>query len=238
MVTMKRLIPLLLTLLTVFLPFSAPRTRANAEELYDTYAVAAQTDVWFYSSENVDSGLFVLPYTYYVKVLRRGTVYSAVQYLDDVAPYKSITGYCRTDDLTFVDFVPTRPYLRREITVSYAVENTAGSLMGKGSFDKVEKTFIYYGTSYLGTARFYYVYADGVFDYVPATQEILYDLNTDYLRPSSGGEVGGTDEEPQSGISGLQITLICVAATALAAIAVFLLRGKRSPSATQELAEF
>lgn len=228
----------------LFLPAAAGRVYADElpQGSSDLYAVAAQSDVWFYAAENEDTGLFLLPYTYYVKVLRRGGLYSAVQYLDDAAPYKAITGYCKTDALTFVDFVPQRPYLRREITVSYRVENAAGPLMGKGTFDKVEKSFIYYGTSYLGTARYFYVYADGMFDYVPATQEVLYDLNTDYLQASSGevdeGAGGGEIEEPKEGLSGTQIVIICVAAAALIVIALFVLRGKRSSPAPQEFPEF
>lgn len=251
MVAMKRLTLLLfsLTLIALLLPAktlsvfaeepSSPSAPQTAPELY---AVAAEQGVWFYSAENEGTGLFVLPYTYYVKVLRRGGEFSAVQYLDDAAPYKAITGYCKTNELTFVDFVPARPFLRREITVSYRVENAAGTLMGKGAFDKVEKSFIYYGTSYLGTAKFFYVYADGVFDYVPATQEILYDLNTDYLQASSGeiesGEGGGAPAAESDGLSGTQIVIICVAAAALIVIALFVLRGRKSPPAPQEFSEF
>lgn len=252
MEAMKRLIFLIIAATMLIAPAALLKDEAAetisvyADETQlqaDQYAVAAQSDVWFYAAENEDTGLFVLPYTYYVKVLRRGSLYSAVQYLDDAAPYKAITGYCKTDALTFVDFVPERPYLRREITVSYRVDNAAGTLMGKGTFDKVEKSFIYYGTSYLGTARFFYVYADGVFDYVPAMQEVLYDLNTDYLQASSGEIGGDTDdgnaaEEPHTGLSGTQIVIICVAAAALIVIALFVLRGKKAPPAPQEFPEF
>ena len=233
MVAMKHLFAILLVLMSaILIPLSPRRTTASAEEPI-VYAVADSPNVWFYSAENEESGLFLLPYTYYVKVLRRGTLYCAVQYLDDAAPYKSISGFCKTEDLTFVDFVPQRPFLKREITVSYAAENVTGTWMGKGAFDKVQKTFVYLGTSYLGTARFYYVYADGVFDYVPATGEVLFELNTDYLESVSGkvdGDLNGeADKTPAAGLSGGQIAIICVAAAALAVIAMFVLRGKKAP---------
>ena len=233
MVAMKRVILLLLFVgAVIFLPFSPPR-KVHAEEALQ-YAVAATPDVWFYSAEDEESGLFLLPYSYYVKVLQRGTVYSAVQYLDDVAPYKSITGYCRTDALTFVNFIPERPYLRCEIKVSYLVDNPSGALMGKGTFDKIEKSFVYYGTSYLGTARYFYVFADGVFDYVPANQEILFEYNTDYLQPSNGETGTAFKDAPQDGLSGIQIALICAAAAGVAIIAAFVLRGKKTFSAPQQ----
>lgn len=230
---MKRLSLLIFLVALFFFPLRSFSAHADAGSS-ELYAVAAQNDVWFYAAENEESGLFILPYTYYVRVLNAGTAYCYVQYLDDAAPYKSIKGYCRTEDLTFVDFIPERPFLRRQITVTYRV--TGGDfLMGNGSFDRMEKTFVYYGLSYSGTARFYYVYADGVFDYVPAMQDVAYELNTDYLK-----EVSGSAEEkepPKEGLSVLQIALICAAGLAAAVIAVFVLRGKRPASAPQE-AEF
>lgn len=230
MEAMKRVI--LILLLLILLPL--PQKTANAEEL-EQYAVADSKDVWLYSAENEESGLFLLPYTYYVKILRRGTVFSYVQYLVDEAPYRSVTGYCKTDELLFVDFVPVRPYLKREISVSYSVENPSGMLMGKGSFDKVTKSFVYYGVSYLGTARFYYVFADGVFDYIPATQEVVFELNTDYLSSPSGEIV--EEPTPKKGLSGVQIAILCAAGVSLLSIALFLLRGKK-PAPSQESFEF
>lgn len=239
MVTMKSLLLLICLLSAMIFPQTAS-IQAGAEEpvdaVQDVYAVADSKEVWFYASENLESGLFILPYTYYVKVLRQGTLFCAVKYLEDVAPYKSVTGFCKTEDLTFVDFVPERPYLKREITVSYSAENASGTWMGRGTFDKLQKSFVYFGESYLGTARFFYVYADGAFDYVPATGEIVYELNTDYLKPASTDP--GPSEEPEnpseSGLSGTQIAMIVLAAAALFAIALFVLRGKRSPSPMQD----
>ena len=203
--------------LAALLPLPAVPARADGAE---QYAVAAREDVWFYAAENEESGLFLLPYTYYV-----------VQYLDDVAPYRAITGFCKTDALTFVDFVPARPYLRREISVTYSVAGEGR--MGGGAFDKIEKRFVYYGTSFSGTARFFYVYADGVFDYVPATQDILFELNTDYLKPVSGTQEP-SEGAPSSAPSPVQIAVICAAVFALVAIAVFVLRGKRPKSSAAE----
>ncbi len=238
MVTMKYLFLLILLVSVTLFPHAAGDL-AYAEEPAapeEVYAVADSREVWFYASENPESGLFILPYTYYVKVLRKGTLFCAVKYLEDVAPYKSVTGFCKTEDLTFVDFIPERPFLKREITVNYSAENATGTWMGRGTFDKLQRSFIYFGESYLGTARFYYVYADGAFDYVPATGEIVYELNTDYLKPVSGeGDAGSEEpEEPSTGLSGGQIAMILLAAGALFAIALFVLRGKKSPSPMQD----
>lgn len=226
---MKRLFAFAAAALALFLLLPSPRVLVSAEE-DARYAVAETDGVWFYASENGESGLFQIPATYYVRVLKEGAFFTAVQYLDDVAPYRAVTGYCRTEDLTFVDFVPQRPYLRKEITVTYNVAGDA--LMGNGVFDKLEKQFVYYGTSYSGTARFFYVLSDGVFGYVPATQEIVFERNTDFLTPSSSEQPPA--EAPSSSPSATQVIVICAVGLALFAAAVLLLRGKRSLPAAEE----
>lgn len=232
MSAMKRL--LLIAALAAVLLFPAPSAplSVRAEET-ERYAVAAREDVWFYSAENEESGLFLIPYTYYVKVLREGTLYTAVQYLDDVSPYRAVTGFCKTELLTFVDFVPVRPYLRREITVTYTISGE--KQLGGGAFDHLEKRFVYYGTSYAGTARYFYVYADGVFDYVPATQDVFFELNTDYLTQTSGeAEEPPPSEEPSSAPSAVQIIAICAACLAVLAIGALVIRGKRPQAVSEE----
>lgn len=222
---MKRLLCLLVATAVFFL-FPSPVSVSAEEE--ERYAVAAQRGVWFYGAENEESGLFQIPYTYYVRVLREGTLFSAVQYLDNVAPYRAVTGFCKTEDLLFVDFIPARPYLYREITVTYTVSGEG--TLGSGVFDKLEKKFVYYGESYAGTARFYYVLADGMFGYVPATQEVIYELNSDFLTPSAG-EI--PPSEPSFAPSAVQVAAICAAVFVLLAIAVLILRGKR-PAPAEE----
>ena len=169
----------LILLAVMLFVFPSPILRVRAEEsgkaaspAAEEYAVAARNDVWLYSEENEDSGLFLLPYTYYVRVLERGEEYSAVVYGEDAAPYRTVEGYCKTDLLTFVGFIPERPFLKLEVTVTYTVPG-ASSQMGNGTFDEIERTFHYYGTSYLGTQRYFYVLSDGVFDYIPAARNPL-----------------------------------------------------------------
>ena len=232
---MKRFLPLLAALLFGCLSLlPRPALAVHAEETNERYAVAAREDVWFYAAENEESGLFLIPYTYYVRVVREGTLFTAVQYLDDVSPYRAISGFCKTEMLTFVDFIPSRPYLRREITVTYTI---AGENPMDSAFNKIERRFVYYGTSYAGTARYFYVYADGVFGYVPATQDILFERNTDYLEQVSATPdppPSETEEPASPSLTPVQIVAICAAALAVLAVMAFVLRGKKRPAPADE----
>lgn len=222
---MKRLF--LLPVLLFFLLPAAPRT-ANADD--GVYAVAAAQDVWFYAAEREDSKLFLLPYTYYVRVLSRGDVYSSVQYLDDAPPYRAVRGYCRTDSIRPVDFVPERPFLYRTVTLAYTLPVTPA--LGGGNFSRVERTFCYYGMRYEDGALLFYVHDEnGVCDYIPANEPLVYELNTDYLSEEvPAAAESGASASP----SAAQIVVICIACVAVVGIAVLVLRSKRSALPREE----
>lgn len=220
---MKRFLPFLFILLF----FSAPQAKAvSAGAETERYAVAASRDVWFYSEANDDKGLFVLPYTYYVKILSEGDPFCAVEYHDGSEGYQKVSGFCKRDALTFVDFVPERPFLKKRIRLTYTIDGNNG--VGEGAFDSAERTVSFYGTYSSGTAQYFYVYADGVFDYVPAVQTVSYDLNVDYLASASTEPT--TPPVSSEGLNGGQIAVICVLCVAAVAIAVLLLRGKKPPA--------
>ncbi|MDE7295787.1 MAG: hypothetical protein K2N84_00835 [Clostridia bacterium] len=229
---MKRIILILSSLLLIF-TFSAPAPAAKASAAGERYAVAATHDVWFYEEANESKGLFILPYTYYVKVLNEGNPYCLVEYQDGTNGYKKITGYCLKDALTFVDFLPERPFLRKQINLAYTI--AGGPSFGTGGLGSMERSVCFYGTYYAGTAQYYYVYADGVFDYVPATEPVNYDLNTDYL--SSVSAVEPPVDEPAKeagGLNALQIVVICMLCVAAVIAALFVLRGKKPPTLREE----
>lgn len=224
---MKRLL-LLLPLLAALL-FPAPPRPVSATD--GRYAVCVQ-DVWFYAGENEEEKLFLVPDTYYVRVLEEGEIYSTVEYLTDDPPYKKLLGYCRTDQLLFVDFIPVRPYLRKQITVSYTLPGS-GSL--DDAFSTVERTFVYYGDRYENGQLYLYVLLDGTFGYIPASAPPEYEHNTDYLTSTSGdGDEGTEPPSADEGIGATQIVVICLACAAAVAIAIILMRGKQKPGGEQQ----
>ena len=147
-----------------------------------------------------------------------------MEYQTDDAPYKKILGYCRTDALTFVDFTPARPYLRKQITVTYTLPE-AGDL-GSEDFTSVERTYVYYGDRYEGDQLYLYVLLEDTFGYLPADEVPAFERNTDYLQNVSGEAPPETED---GSANALQIVVIVLACVAAIAVAVILLRGKRPP---------
>ncbi len=228
---MKHLFSLLiLTMIFAVLPVRSASFTASAAE--EQYAYVPDGDVWFYAGETESSRVFLLPKTYYVKLLGSGENYCRVEYLTDEAPYKKVSGYCKTEDIIPVDYVPARPYLKKQITLSYSLPEGTGSL--GGSFSSVEKTFVYYGLRYEGANLYYYVLSDGTFDYISAESEVVFDLNTDYDEyaafADASAQGGGTAQtSPSGGMNAAVIAVICIACAAAVAVAVLIVKGKRTP---------
>ena len=200
---------------------------ASADE-EKPYAVAATEDVWFYSAENEETRLFLIPCTYYVRVLDEGEVYSTVEYLTDDAPYKKLLGYCRTEQLLAVDFVPARPYLRKQVTLTYTLPDAGG--LGDDALSTVERTFVYYGERTEGGQLYYYVFDGETFGYVPADEHIAYERNDDYLAALAGESEPqpAPEEEGGSSVNAVQIAVICILCAVAVAVAVLVLRGRKS----------
>lgn len=203
----------------LFVPARAP-VHARAESY--TYAVAPDTNVWFYTSEEESSKLFLLPETYYVRVLMQGDVYSAVEYLVNDPPYKKVMGYCRTASLVFVDFIPVRPYLKELVTVSYRLPGSEGSLGGE--FSSIEKTFVYYGSRYDAGMLYFYVLSGEEFGYIPAEEPLSFEKNDDWVVSETPPE---PSDPPADSFSPAHIAALCVAAAASVVIIVLAVRGKR-----------
>ena len=226
-VRMKRIVTLLFICLFTMLSVAAlpspksPALKANAEA--EQYAVAETPDVWMYGEESEESKLFCIPHTYYVKVISRGEKFTYAEYLKDSEPYRKIRGYCLTSALTFVSFVPQRPYLFREVTVEYVLP---GASLGNGKFSGLQETFVYYGTRYENGQLYFYVGKNGEFDYIPADEELTFELNTDYL-PEATSEAAAK-KSGESGISAVQIVLITLSSVALLVIAIFVALGKKT----------
>ncbi len=226
MARMKRCILLLVSLALVFAPARLP---SHAEEL--RYAVAPDTNVWFYASESETDKLFLIPETYYVRVLSKGEVYSAVEYLVNDPPYKKLVGYCRTEALTFVDFIPARPYLKRCITVAYTLPG--GGELG-GGLSSIEKTFVYYGMRYqTGQLYFYVLSEEGTFGYIPAAEPLTFELNDDWLHAPSP-PVSGEPEEPEEPSDVLEIVLIVIVLAGAVGLAVLVLHARKAPPRGEE----
>ncbi|MGN1234949.1 MAG: hypothetical protein ACI4U2_03100 [Christensenellaceae bacterium] len=195
----------------------ADSTEANPTE--GTYACVLSDATYLYRESSDATGLFLIPEHYFVKVTAIGVDYCVAEYGDGTTGYPTVTGYCKTKELSFVDFIPKCPYASATFDLTYRLEGSIPSLGDALSVRTVKAT--YYGDYRVGSTTYCYVYADGEFGYVPKP-ELTIEPNTEYVQseePVSPPTRETTDAIP----------LICLAGIALLAVLIVFLRTKRTP---------
>ncbi len=213
---------------------SSPAT--HADDTFDNaqvggYACILYDDVFFYSEPNEKRGVFLLPKTYYVKILSLSPDFCQIEYLYDAANVKRLVGYAKTADLTFVPYTPKQPYLYKLIDVRYRLDNDSNVSFTSGIFDEITITCAYYGDYKIGSQTYCYVLRDDVFGYVPKPNGLTYDDNTEYaawLDEQVQNVVGDNVQNPNQSATPAQIAILIALCLLVPVLAAFILRtGKR-----------
>ncbi len=203
---------------------SAPPSRrtAYAEPLLGDYACILRADTFFYASPDESKGLFLLPKTYYVKLLDYGSEYSRVEYLADEGVGKKITGYVKTTLLTFVDYLPKRPYFTYQFDLRYHIDE---GLQNDDSFlNEIKVTCAYYGDYNVGSMTYCYVLRGDSFGYVPKPSGLTVPENPEYaeylatLESASSTEETQEQEPPSSPAQVAILVALCLLVPVLAAL--------------------
>lgn len=235
---LRVLIPLIYIFLTAFSVFPATKTAsaelsATQKPSQGAYACVLE-EAFFYSVPNENSGLFLLPKTYYVRLIEYGTEYCKVEYSTDDAYTKKLIGYAKTAALTFVDYVPDRPYLYYLFDVTYRMED--GGNENSSFLDQITMTCAYYGDYKIGSKTYCYVLRESQFGYIPKPVSVYYEENTEYaeyleeLQASASAPTEQTDPEPtKSGVSPLHVAILIALCLLVPLLAALILKPPRRP---------
>ncbi len=231
------LLPVAFALMMTAAAAPASVAAAEGEPPTDGYAVINTRTAVFYESPDENTPLFILPYTYYVRVCGAEGEFTAVEYAADRAPYRTVTGFCLTEQLTFVDYTPRTPFLEQTVEITYSAPDSGGA--GSSSLLTVKKQAAFYGHRYINGQLYYYVLCDGEFGRIAADKLPDYPANTEYEEylaslPPEEQTGAGAD----GGLSPAAIAAICVGCAGAVAIAVLVARGKRTRTYDPERAEF
>lgn len=164
-----------------FLPvkMSAPvqATAQTSVPLAGDYACILSDGVYFYTVSDGRKGLFTLPKTYYVRLVEYRTDYCKVEYQTDDAA-KRLIGYVATDKLTFVEYLPARPYLFYEFDLHYKLD---GAEQTDSAFlTEITLSCVYYGDYLIGSEQYCYVLRGDEFGYIPKPSTLSYEENDEY----------------------------------------------------------
>ena len=212
---------LICLLLYTLFPFPAPlRAHAQAGE----YACVRHSNTYFYTSKDLKRGLFILPETYYVKVLEAGSDFCKVEYQTDGEYTQTLVGFVRTDALGFVDYTPQTPYFYKLFETVYTTGEGVG---GDGFLDEIRLTCAYYGDFEVGSATYCYVLRGGEFGYVPKPESLTVPQNPEYAEWLASKETDTPVSAPQSeekGASPAQIAIIIALCLLVPVLSALVLR--------------
>lgn len=194
------------------------------------YACILSDDVFFYSSPDERKGLFLLPQSYYVRLMEYGSSFCKVEYQRNESAAQRLVGYARTEDLTFVNYVPVRPYLYYVFDIQYTIEDAQ---TGNSSFlTQITLSCVYYGDYRVGSETYCYVLRGEDFGYIPKPTGLSYDSNTEYANYLASLSPPSSDipEEPNDTASPMQIAILIVICLLVPVLAAFILKPSKKPT--------
>lgn len=222
-----------------FTPTYAQAASANSSVNADlplpgSYACILSDSTFFYSSADGRRGVFLLPKTYYVRLLEYGMEFCKIEYLSDEGEYKKLTGYARTAELTFVDYVPRLPYLYYTFDLSYRIGNS--ELNDSSFLTEITVNCVYYGDFLIGSEAYCYVRRGDTFGYVPKPITLSYTSNTeyaDYLAAqallSAPDDETDSQETMDKNTSPVQIAILVVVCLLVPLLAALILKPPKRP---------
>ena len=196
------------------------------------YACVLEENAFFYSAPDEQRGLFLLPPTYYVRVLDYGVEFCRVEYFYDDTDAKKLVGYAKTSALTFVEYIPKRPYFYYVFEISYRIEN--GGLQDSAFLNEITLNCTYYGDYLIGSKTYCYVLRGGSFGYVPKPITLSVTPNTEYeewlaaqIPPESDSASSQVADKEKS--SPAQIAILVALCLLVPVLAALILKPPRRP---------
>ena len=224
-------------LLGALFPFRAVSATKNAaaDNLPETGSYACiLSEAFFYSSPDERRGLFLLPQTYFVRLIEYGEEYSKIEYLTNENNARQLTGYAKTQTLTFVNFTPTRPYLYYTFDVRYRID---GSDSEKDDLlTEITFTCAYYGDYKIGSETYCYVLRGNEFGYVPKPASLSYEENTEYQDHLAAVSKNSSAAETETAraSSPAQIAILIALCLLIPVLAALVLKPPKRPPYEQE----
>ena len=215
------------------IPVSATNLQNTTLPAVGSYACILTDSAFFYTDADAKRGLFLLPKSYYVRLLEYRTDYCKIEYQSDVGDLKRLVGYARTEDLTFVDYTPQRPYLYYVFDLHYKIEDT--TQLDSTFLTEISLSCVYYGDYVVGSERFCYVLRGDEFGYVPKPISLSYEENTEYadylasLQPEPDSSSDSSSETEEKSNSPAQIAILVAICLLVPVLAALVLKPPRRP---------
>ncbi|MBR2647128.1 MAG: hypothetical protein IKD47_06200 [Clostridia bacterium] len=211
---------------------TAKTTTTSSYPQSSSYACILDSETYFCSAPDETRGIFLLPKTYYVKILEYSADYCKVEYLYDDGAAKRLTGYAKTEQLTFVDYVPKRPYLYYVFDAHYYINGDAQHA-DSAILDQITISCVYYGDFRIGAQLYCYVLRGDSFGYIPKPTTLYYEENPEYAdylaQNASSSQPNASAKSEKSASSPAQIGILVALCLLVPILAALILKPPRRP---------
>ncbi len=201
------------------------------------YACILSDAAFFYTAAEDSRGLFLLPKTYYVKLLEYRPDFCKIEYQRDDGAARRLIGYAKTQDLTFVEYIPARPYLYYTFELRYKIENSNPA--DSAFLTELIIPCVYYGDYRVGSETYCYVLRGEEFGYVPKPSDVSYEENSEYADYLAARNPSAAPQEqepsPAEGNTPAQIAILIAICLLVPVLAALVLKPPRRPPYEQEL---
>lgn len=195
---MKRLYTIFVVAIVLFINVSVsvkipkPKTTAYAQ---GEYARILSENTIFYANPDCTIPKFIIPYSYFVRILQIGTESTKVSYMDQNSGLPASIGYIKTCDLFLFNDIPLNPYPVLKLTLK------SDEILFADSDCNYPKTVltdgcvaVYYGELTIDGITFCYVYASGFIGYVRKNGFASFSILQHELPISSATDLDVTDK--------------------------------------------
>ena len=197
---MKKFILALATFIFAFNFIKFPTSSINATT--STYMRVLSNDVYIYSDASLLNKLFIIPYSYYVKIESINGNVARVTYGDEGQKYPLIMGYMNIEDLTITNLTPLNPYAPMKVSTKLSDVLFNDSLLANAYFNVPENTFmIYYGNFLMENgSKIAYVYCNNKLGYFDesALNPFTIPLNQDPIPSTTTPPLGENEENNET----------------------------------------
>ena len=222
----------MLYFLYAFFPLASPRAgnaaSTETSPAVSGYAYIADDSTFFYTAKDESNGLFLLPKTYYVKLLEAAPDFCKVEYMYDNEYARKLVGYVKTSRLTFVEYTPQTPYLYKIFDVSYRLEEGTND---DSFLNQITVTCAYYGYYKIGSKTYCYVLRGDAFGYIPRPADLTVEENGEYAerQTQTAPEEDAPKEETSSSTSPAQVAILIAVCLLVPVLAALILKPSRRP---------
>ncbi len=224
----------LITALILFYSIFAPKNLINIVDAENLYARIITEDTPFYQTQQSESPLFFLPYTYYVKIIESGEKLTHVECYGD-GNTATLDGFVPTEMLFYDGLEVQNPYVVLEITtVSTAILYQDSNLSVKSQYLFENRTLQYYGSLSTPNGRIFYVAYNDRLGYVKESDVFPFSIKNHpneltFIKPTE--PLDPPTEEPISeGFFGIKVAIIVALIFAGIIALIFIATNKKESS--------